>query len=155
MGQSLLQTSACISKWSKFITKWGKHYYKVGQLRTVTKEVKSYCKVGQVIRYKVMWKSLQRIEAGTTKWNCCYKVDRYINQMYLKKLVNKIYCSPSFLSFAYLPQGPIEWLIYKQDHCSLRVELHSTLKSSSEGTDLFRKIYIFVRACAIYNTFAP
>ena len=40
VGQSFIQTGERITTCANFVTKWGKHNYKVGQLRIITKEQK-------------------------------------------------------------------------------------------------------------------
>ena len=43
--------------------------------------------------------------------------------------------------------------VYGLDKCYLRVELCNIMKLSSQSTDLFSKIYIFIRALTIFNIY--
>ena len=83
VGQPLLQTAASI-------TNCGKYYYKVGQLRVITKQGKSYYKLRQVIYQQLLLQLLLAIYMGQlllqswtgitkqgnliTKWVRYYKV---------------------------------------------------------------------------------
>ena len=79
------------STWGRlllFITKWdtyykvGKHFYKVWQL-CIRTWGKNYCKVGQVIYYKMrrllshVGQSSLKSGAGITKWGNYWKVEQY------------------------------------------------------------------------------
>ena len=94
LGQ-LLQSEATFLQSEVSIIKWDKHYYKVRQLHTITKWVKSYLKWGKwfittlVNRYYKMGQVLHNgltllpNETSITKLDDYYKVGQYIIQFYL------------------------------------------------------------------------
>ena len=70
VGQSLSKTGARITKCNNLTTKWGKHNYKVGQLRVITKG-QGKLKSGAV-------NSLQSGAIISTKRDMYYKKRRFI-----------------------------------------------------------------------------
>ena len=79
VGQSLLKTGARITNCNNFITKCGKHNYKVGQLCVITKEqeilksgaVNSLQSSTVIITQRDMYYKKGRL---ITKWDRCYKL---------------------------------------------------------------------------------
>ena len=85
VGQSLIQTGERITTCANFVTKWGKHNYKVGQLRIITKgqKILKSRAVNQlqneviIIEQRDMYYRKGRF---TTKWTRYYKLGQELSQ---------------------------------------------------------------------------
>ena len=85
VGQSLIQTGERITTCANFVTKWGKHNYKVGQLRIITKgqKILKSRAVNQlqneviIIKQRDMYYRKGRF---TTKWTRYYKLGQELSQ---------------------------------------------------------------------------
>ena len=85
VGQSLIQTGERITTCANFVAKWGKHNYKVGQLRIIPKgqkilksrAVNPLQNVVIVITQREMY---YRKGGFTTKWTRYYKLGQKLSQ---------------------------------------------------------------------------
>ena len=85
VGQSLTQTGERITTCANFVTKWGKHNYKVGQLRIITRgqtilksrAVNPLQNEVIIITQRGMYYKKSRF---TTKWTRYYKLGQELSQ---------------------------------------------------------------------------
>lgn len=105
----------------------------------------------------------RRCDYGEVRFLCSYdckkravsqKVPRknglcQVGQSKMKKLVNKIYFSLLFLSFAFVSSVRMMAHIYKRSQCDWRVELHDMMKSPLESSNIWYGLHK-----TKYNAFA-
>lgn len=90
--------------------------------------------------FQLLWSSQRKI--------VCSQLD----QGQISNSVNQIHCSPLFLSFAFLAKGQIDTQICSRGNAVWK-SFYDMMKWLLEGTNLLRKIHIFVMLHTIYDAF--